>query len=90
MRAVVNTQRVNKQMSDKARWLHTELSNELHARRLALMAERGTLTKAQVRILEIDEMVALIDEQLGEQAAKLDALPKPAPVEESVDAATAP
>lgn len=63
-------------MSEKTeRFLTTELANELNARRTGLLAERRALEGAQVRILEIDELVEAIDAELRGFQSRAAALP---------------
>lgn len=63
-------------MSEKHRWLHTEMQNELLARKNALLAEKATLQKAQARILSIDETIEVIDTELSSRTQALAALPQ--------------
>jgi len=70
-------------MSETKRWLHLQMQGELAARRSSLLAQRSELSRAQTRILEIDETVEAIDAELADREAKLAAIP---PGEENVDA----
>lgn len=67
---------LGKSMSEKHRWLHTEMQNELIARKNQLLAEKKMLEGSQARILIIDEAVELIDAELSSRAQALAALPQ--------------